>query len=107
MNTTRRSNFVGAGTPALASPYRARSGQSCKILSVLSSFAASDGRSAQSGEALLGAFAGACAWAVAATSNTATIVYRTVLLGLFTESPRRLSLQETITALQQATRHQG
>src|SRR5260370_41933389 len=95
INTTRKSNLAGAGTAALASAYRARFGQSCRILSVLSSFAASDGRSAQSGEPLLGAFAGVCAWAVAATSNTATIVDCTVLLGLFTESPRRIDRKST------------
>src|ERR1700726_4873750 len=99
INTTRKSNLAGAATAALASAYRARFGQSCKILSVLSSFAASDGRSAQSGEELLGAFGGACGWAAAAASNIATIVCCTVLLGLFTESPRRMSLQETFIAL--------
>src|SRR6266849_1016652 len=101
MNTTRRSNFVGAGTPALASAYRARSGQSCKILSVLSSFAASDGRSAQSGEALLGAFSGACAWAAAAT-KIAAIAPCTFLPKFLMESPHRLSLQETPIPLKQA-----
>src|SRR5260221_7623044 len=74
---------------------------------MLYSFAPSDGSAAESGEALHGEFGEAGALAVADTSNTATIVYCTVLLGFFTESPRRMSLQETITALKQGTRKQG